>query len=489
MSSELFFSFLMFFQVQMDSIRKSGFYQIVDEKFPQVAQGLNELESEDEVKKFMNLTGLEFNNLKSFNLTVEGLDGMSKLKGGTPKFGSDIDLLASTRFEGQLKPEELISYMLDQLEQEKGKEERTRVEKTKKITGGITYITIPLEVMNLEGNQSASDLLMAFKNGKKESEIFVGIPEKVKGIIKKGDSGPQLNCLEAMSKNRQVTLAIKVDPAVWERPEFSANQQNPLFAGLANSVKGIREFGVSLSFLEESMGIELCVHCVDTQSALGLWTVAQGGLGMAQLAMSQEGSRVPSILGRIKTQAVEKNVFVRVEVLPEDLDEMGSQLMPNSGSSQPSDVETAVKATDPLIGQKAPNFQTQFLNEEEFKLSDQKGKVVILDFWATWCGPCVRALPELQNATSSFNKNKVTLLAVNQGESKKVISKFLKKKQLKALSVIMDETRKIGGDYKVKGIPKTVIIDQKGVVRHVHVGFSSGMGERLKGEVNKLLLE
>ena len=489
MSSELFFSFLMFFQVQMDSIRKSGFYQIVDEKFPQVAQGLNELESEDEVKKFMNLTGLEFNNLKSFNLTVEGLDGMSKLKGGTPKFGSDIDLLASTRFEGQLKPEELISYMLDQLEQEKGKEERTRVEKTKKITGGITYITIPLEVMNLEGNQSASDLLMAFKNGKKESEIFVGIPEKVKGIIKKGDSGPQLNCLEAMSKNRQVTLAIKVDPAVWERPEFSANQQNPLFAGLANSVKGIREFGVSLSFLEESMGIELCVHCVDTQSALGLWTVAQGGLGMAQLAMSQEGSRVPSILGRIKTQAVEKNVFVRVEVLPEDLDEMESQLMPNSGSSQPSDVETAVKATDPLIGQKAPNFQTQFLNEEEFKLSDQKGKVVILDFWATWCGPCVRALPELQKATSSFNKNKVTLLAVNQGESKKVISKFLKKKQLKALSVIMDETRKIGGDYKVKGIPKTVIIDQKGVVRHVHVGFSSGMGERLKGEVNKLLLE
>ena len=487
MSSELFFSFLMFFQVQMDSIRKSGFYQIVEEKFPQVAQGLNELESEDEVKKLMTLTGLEFNNLKSFNFTVEGLDGMSKLNGRHPKFGSEIDLLASTKFEGQLKPDELISYMLDQLEQEKGKEERNRVEKTKKVLGDITFITIPVEVMDAE--TSASDLLMAFKSGKKESEIFVGIPEKVKGIIKKGDSLPQLNCLEAMSKNRQVTFAIKVDPAVWERPEFSGNQQNPLFAGLANSVKGIREFGVSLSFLEESMGIELCVHCVDTQSALGLWTVAQGGLGMGQLAMSQEGSRAPSILGRIKTQAVEKNVFVSVEVLPKDLDEMEAQLMPNSRSTQSSDAEIAVKEKDPLIGQKAPDFQTRFLNEEEFKLSDQKGKVVILDFWATWCGPCVRALPELLKATSSFNKKNVALLAVNQGESKKVISKFLKKKQLKALSVIMDETRKIGGDYKVKGIPKTVIIDQKGVVRHVHVGFSSDMGERLKGEINKLLSE
>ena len=487
MSSELFFSFLMFFQVQMDSIRKSGFYQIMDDKFPQVTQGLKEFESEDEVKKFMTLTGLEFNNLKSFNLTVEGLDGMAELKGRAPKFGSEIDLLASTKFESHLMPDELISYMLDQLEQEKGKEERNRVEKTKKVIGDITFITIPVEVMGTES--SGSDLLIAFKNGKKESEIFVGIPEKVKGTIKKGDSEPQLNCLEAMSKNRQVTLAIKVDPAVWERPEFSANQQNPLFAGLANSVKGIREFGVSLSFLDESMGIELCVHCVDTQSALGLWTVAQGGLGMAQLAMSQEGSRAPSILGRIKTLAVEKNVFVRVEVLHEDLDEMESQLMPNSGSSQSSDAETAVKEKDPLIGQKAPDFQTQFLNEEEFKLSEQKGKVVILDFWATWCGPCVRALPELQKTASSFNKNKVALFAVNQGESKKVISKFLKKKQLKALSVIMDETQKIGGDYKVKGIPKTVIIDQEGVVRHVHVGFSSGLGERLKDEINKLLSE
>jgi peroxiredoxin len=487
MSAELFFSFLMFFQVQMDSIRQSGFYQILDEKFPQIAQGLNELESEDEVQKLMNLTGLEFNNLKSFNLMVEGLDGISELKGETPKFGSEIELLASTKFEGQLKPDEVISYMLNQIEKEKGTEERNRVEETKRVEGNTTYLTIPVDVMGDES--SASDLLMAMKSFNKETEIVVGIPSKVKGIIKKGAPNPQLDCLEAMSKNRQVTLAIKVDPAVWERPEFSANQQNPLFAGLANSVKGIREFGISLSFLEESMGIELCVHCVDTQSALGLWTVAQGGLGMAQLAMSQEGSQAPSILGRIKTQAVDKNVFVRVEVLPKDLEEFESQLMPNSGSSPSSDAKTVEMASDPLIGQKAPGFQTQFLNDEDFKLSDHKGKVIVLDFWATWCGPCVRALPELLKATSGFNQNKVALFAVNQGESSKVISNFLKKKQLQALSVIMDETRMIGGDYKVKGIPKTVVIDQKGIIRHVHVGFSPKIGNRLKGEIQNLLAE
>ena len=146
--------------------------------------------------------------------------GYPKLKGETPKFGSEIELLASTKFEGQLKPDEVISYMLDQMEKEKGKEERNRVEKTKRVEGNTTYITIPVDVMGDES--SSSDLLMAMKSGKKESEIVVGIPRKVKGIIKKGDSNPQLDCLEAMSKNRQVTLAIKVDPAVWERPEFSA---------------------------------------------------------------------------------------------------------------------------------------------------------------------------------------------------------------------------------------------------------------------------
>ena len=116
---------------------------------------------------------------------------------------------------------------------------------------------------------------------------------------------------------------------------------------MANSVKGIREFGLSISFREESLGLEICVNCKDTQSALGLWTVAQGGLGMAQLAMAQDGSQVPSILSRIKTQAIEKNVFVRVEVLPSDLEEFESQFMPTSAlpKSGKSKVESAEKGS------------------------------------------------------------------------------------------------------------------------------------------------
>jgi thiol-disulfide isomerase/thioredoxin len=301
------------------------------------------------------------------------------------------------------------------------------------------------------------------------------------------EANSSLACINAMAKDRQITLGIKVDPTVWERPEFNSQQQNPLFAGLANSVKGIREFGLSVSFREASMGLEICVNCKDTQSALGLWTVAQGGLGMAQLAMAQEGGQAPLILSRIKTQAVEKNVFVRVDILEEDLDEFERmQIIPRRMNK--SGKESSQKK-DPLIGKKAKEIECVLLDGSKFKLKDQKGKVVVLDFWATWCGPCVRALPELIENMSGFSSEEAILVAVNQGEGKKVITQFLKNKKLTDLSVAMDKNQKIGKDYKVKGIPKTVVIDQEGVIRHVHVGFSSGIGERLKSEIKALLAE
>ena len=95
------------------------------------------------------------------------------------------------------------------------------------------------------------------------------------------------------------------------------------FAGLANAVKGIREVGFAASFAEKSLGVNAAITCADAQSALALWTMAQAGLGMAQLAAAGEGQRSPHS-DRIKTQAKGKSVIISVQVLPEDLDELGS---------------------------------------------------------------------------------------------------------------------------------------------------------------------
>jgi thiol-disulfide isomerase/thioredoxin len=206
---------------------------------------------------------------------------------------------------------------------------------------------------------------------------------------------------------------------------------------------------------------------------------------MAQLAMSQEGSQAPAILNRIKTQAVEKNVFVRVEVLPSDIDEFAGQLLP-PGSTANVESENGPEI---MKGKKAPAIKTQLVDGKKFELSDHKGKVVILDFWASWCGPCVKGLPIMKKVCSSFDQEKVKLVAVNQGENKKTINKFLKNKNLTELTVAIDKSSSVGNSFMVKGIPQTVVIDQDGIVRFVHVGFGPDSGSQLKNEITELLSE
>jgi thiol-disulfide isomerase/thioredoxin len=486
MSAEFLFSFLIFFQVQIESIKESGFYKMLLEKYPEVAEKISDPVSVDpELQEIIDLTGLNFDDLAQFSITVEGLDDISNAskEGRSPKIGSEVDFAFSAKVKGELDVEKILSFLLGKIEEERGYELRKKVEKTVTKRGKSTSVTMPSEL--LDKTFSATDLIFSISQDGNYSNIQVGLPGKLEVAQLKQDDNSSLACVNAMAKDRQITLGLKVDPAVWERPEFNSQQQNPLFAGLANSVKGIREFGLSISFRDESLGLEICVNCKDTQSALGLWTVAQGGLGMAQLAMAQEGGQAPAILSRVKTQAVDKNVFVRVDISEEDLDEL-ENMVPIPGQQQASGGNLSVKK-DPLIGKKAPQFESVLLDGSKFKLENHKGKVVVLDFWATWCGPCVRALPVLIEKMSQFEKDELILLAVNQGETKKVISQFLKKKKLQQLNVVMDRKKSIGRDYKVQGIPKTVVIDQEGFIRHVEVGFGEQAAARINAKISKLL--
>lgn len=483
MSADFLFSFLLFFQVQIESIKESGFYKMLSEKYPEVANDISDPKQMDkDLQEIIEVTGINFDDLVQFSLTVEGLDGISKAsqEGRSPKIGSELDFELSAIVKGKLDAIKMFAFILDKISEEKGEEYRKKVKKTISRKGGSSSITMPSEL--LDQVFSDTDLIFSISQDKNNSKIQLGLPEKKGGSKEVADQNSTLACLNAMAKDRQVTLGIRVDPAVWERPEFNTQQQNPLFAGLANSIKGIREFGLAVSFRDESLGVEICVNCKDTQSALGLWTVAQGGLGMAQLAMAKQDEAAPAIMSRIKTQAVGNNVFVRVDILEEDLKEFERmQVLPPSGK------DDAVVKVDPMIGQVAPEIEAKQLDGSVFRLGDQRGKVVVLDFWATWCGPCVRALPELIEKTSGFNKNEFLLVAVNQGENKKTISQFLKSKKLDSLSVVLDRKQDIGGAYNVQGIPKTVVIDSNGIIRHVHVGFTQSMGERLKSEIENLL--
>jgi thiol-disulfide isomerase/thioredoxin len=140
-----------------------------------------------------------------------------------------------------------------------------------------------------------------------------------------------------------------------------------------------------------------------------------------------------------------------------------------------------------LVGQKAPGFTAELLGGKEVKLGDHKGKdVVILDFWATWCGPCRQAMPVIEELATKDEDKNVVLYAVNQGEKPKEIEKFLKEEELD-VTVALDPKGKVGKLYNVRGIPQTVLIGKNGVVQAVHVGFSAATEKQLKTELSQLV--
>jgi len=155
-------------------------------------------------------------------------------------------------------------------------------------------------------------------------------------------------------------------------------------------------------------------------------------------------------------------------------------------SFMPGGAGSGAGKASPLIGQVAPDFTLPNLAGEEVKLSSLKGKVVLLDFWATWCPPCVRSLPVLAEVTKPLESQGVVFYAVNAREDAAKIQEFLKSKELN-IPVLRDADGAIMKLYGVQSIPQSVLIDKEGVIRAVHVGFSPNLKTTLSSELETLL--
>jgi peroxiredoxin len=139
-----------------------------------------------------------------------------------------------------------------------------------------------------------------------------------------------------------------------------------------------------------------------------------------------------------------------------------------------------------LKGQAAPDFSLDLLGGGKMQLAQNKGKVVVLDFWASWCGPCVRALPSISEIAAAYKDKGVVVFALNQQEEADAVKKFLEAKKL-ALTVAMDAKGEAAKLFQVSGIPQTVIIDKEGKIAAVHVGYSPGLKEALTKEIDAAL--
>lgn len=121
------------------------------------------------------------------------------------------------------------------------------------------------------------------------------------------------------------------------------------------------------------------------------------------------------------------------------------------------------------VGKPAPDFDTVDLKGDVWSLSKLKGKVVFVNFWATWCAPCRQEMPSMQRLYAKLPKDKFEMIALFNNDKKPVVQKFVAQLGL-TFPILSDEYNFAGPKYGLTGLPETFIVDKKGVIREKFIG-------------------
>jgi peroxiredoxin/outer membrane lipoprotein-sorting protein len=137
-----------------------------------------------------------------------------------------------------------------------------------------------------------------------------------------------------------------------------------------------------------------------------------------------------------------------------------------------------------LKGKAAPAFKLPGVDGKMVSIADLRGQVVIIDFWATWCGPCKLSLPHLDKLYQAQKDSGLKVFAIDEQEDLSDVKEFISQTKL-GVPVLIDRDAKVGEAYGVEGIPQTVVIGKDGKVRNVFVGFSDQMPDMLAKAVEE----
>ncbi len=124
----------------------------------------------------------------------------------------------------------------------------------------------------------------------------------------------------------------------------------------------------------------------------------------------------------------------------------------------------------PEVGEPAPQFALRDPDGKLVQLSDFAGQPVWINFWATWCGPCRRELPDIQHLAAEFEEDGLVVLTLNQGESAGTATDFWEELGLD-LAILLDSSEDVAGQYRLIGLPNNFFIDEDGILQGFQHGF------------------
>lgn len=136
----------------------------------------------------------------------------------------------------------------------------------------------------------------------------------------------------------------------------------------------------------------------------------------------------------------------------------------------------------------AAEFKLQSRTGEAVSLGSLKGQVVLINFWATWCGPCRKEMPLLEQIQKKYAPLGFTMLGVNVEEDTRLMDAFLKDVPV-SFPILLDPANSVSKLYNVSAMPSTVIVDRKGTVRFIHQGYMPGDESRYQDLIRQLIRE
>lgn len=148
----------------------------------------------------------------------------------------------------------------------------------------------------------------------------------------------------------------------------------------------------------------------------------------------------------------------------------------------------ALSAWSVDVEQSAPDFTLEALDGPNLRLQEYRGQVVLINFWASWCGPCRQEMPVLDRLHQRYEEAGFAVLGVNV-EGKRAPAEKIAKQAKVSFPVLIDAGQRVSKEYDLEAMPSTVVVDRDGTVRYIHRGYKPGDEAKYLEVVKQLISE